>query len=89
MFSYQGHRCWPPLWTNNSGKRLTGEIGILDSIFGGHAGTHLFHIVIEHDQESYAGTLVFDSSEFCTAIAQLLRSNLRRSIQEIGAIEIS
>ena len=88
LLSYQGARCWPPIWTNTRGARLAGEIGILQSVFGGRAGSHMFHLVIDYNNEPYAGTLIFDSTEFCKHMAQLLRLNLRRSIEEIGALDL-
>ncbi|HEY2987585.1 MAG TPA: hypothetical protein VGL11_07655 [Candidatus Binatia bacterium] len=83
---------WPPTWTWIGGKDNThpkGEIGILEALVPSavYPLSRLF-LVIEHGTAVYMGALLFDDSAFCRQLQDLLQSQTRRSIQEIGDLEV-
>jgi len=94
LMSYRGVRNWPPVWVGIAGekrRRPSGEIGILREVRYGRdpLGRSRLHLLITHKQSPYLGTLLFDDRAFCLQIYQVLTNNCRKSIHQIGAIDLS
>ena len=45
-------------------------------------------MVIDYEGDAYIGALVFESHAFCKQVVDLLNVHLKRSIHEIGDLEI-
>jgi hypothetical protein len=89
--SYRGIRNWPPAWTqeNRGGmKTLSGEIGVLKYVHARSTPANKCVLVIEHENQSYVGTLLFDSLSFCSQLCALLKEQIGRSIQQIGDLNL-
>jgi hypothetical protein len=56
-----------------------------------HAGgaSNTCHLVIEHENQNYNGSLVFDNGSFCRQIVELLKQYRGRSIKEIGDLQVN
>lgn len=90
--SCRGISNWPPVWTQtkkDSVKTVRGEVGDLLYVHSNPLMSSRCFLVIEHDGETYVGTLIFENQEFCKQVTVLLQSQLRRSIQDIGALDLS
>jgi hypothetical protein len=46
-------------------------------------------LVIEHENEHFVGSLIFDDVTFCWEIAMLLQNHIGHSIEEIGSLEVA
>jgi hypothetical protein len=90
---YRGLPSWPPLWSDGrkqGGKTFRGEVGILRAVhFSNKSRTKKLFLVIEHETEHFVGTLVFDDPAFCRRIADLLHTQIGRSIKVIGDLDVS
>jgi hypothetical protein len=74
---------------NNRGvKILKGEVGVLIYVHAGGA-SNTCYLVIEHENQNYNGSLVFDDARSCRQIIDLLQQHLGRSIKEIGDLDVS
>jgi hypothetical protein len=81
---------WPPLWTQgriDGVKAVSGEVGLLIFVHAA-ADSRKCYLVIEYENESYTGTLLFDEPGLCRQVANLLQHHLGRSIEEIGDLDI-
>jgi hypothetical protein len=90
--SCRGTHNWPPVWTcakKNGGKTATGEIGVLTYVYANTRVSDKCYLVIEHNKENYIGCLTFDDRPFCAQISLLLRSQIGRTIQAIGDLDLS
>src|SRR5262245_34511042 len=92
---HRGIRSWPPIWTprgpsnSSAGKGLRGEVGVLKRVLRHRAMPNACFLIIEHEGESWIGTLMIDDREFCAQIAEILQSHVGHSIKEIGGIDLS
>ena len=90
LMTHGGAQSWPPVWiqTRPAGviKRY-GEIGVLTYVRGG-ASTKCF-LVIDHENQSYLGTLILDDLPFCAQVAKLLEEQIGKRIVHIGSLDIS
>ena len=93
LMSYGGVRNWPPVWVGIAGekRRPRGEIGILREVRYARVSLRRsrLHLVIGYRQSYYMGTLLFGDRAFCLQIYQILTNNCGKSIQQIGAIDLS
>ena len=90
--SYCGVPNWPPVWTQarkKGVKTLKGEVGILTNAHCNPLSSNMCFLVINHEGESYVGSLMFDNHPFCKLVEQLLISHLNRPIKEIGDVDVS
>jgi len=89
---YQDVRSWPPIWIQTGDglgvKRLEGEVGVLKRVMCDKAMPNQCFLIIEHEGESWMGTLLIDDWEFCAQIAEILQSYVGHSIEEIGGIDL-
>ena len=93
LMSYRAtRRSWPPTWTQsvalNRVRTLRGEIGVLKHVIKPDAVPNKCFLVIEHAGERWVGCLLIEESVFCEQIYDLLRTQLGRSIKEIGDIDL-
>ena len=89
--SYRGIPNWPPVWTQmriGGVKIMKGEVGVLIYVHMGGA-TNTCYLVIEHENQNYSGSLVFDDGPFCRQIVDLLQQYRGRSVKEIGDLQVS
>jgi hypothetical protein len=92
LMSYRGIPNWPPVWTRTERqvvKTLKGEVGLLTYVHSNPMVSSKCYLVIEYEDETYVGTLIFDTHDFCKLVSQLLTFNLRRPIREIGDLDLS
>jgi len=69
-------------------KILKGEVGVLIYVHAGGA-VNTSYLVIEHENQNYSGSLVFDEGPFCRQIVDLLQQYCGRSVKEIGDLQVS
>ena len=89
--SYHGIPNWPPVWTQmrfGDVKIVKGEVGVLIYVHAGGA-VNTSYLVIEHENQNYSGSLVFDDGPFCRQIVDLLQRYCGRSVKEIGDLQVS
>lgn len=94
LMSYKGSPNWPPAWVWIGGdekvKRVSGEIGILlDVVFPRGEPYNRCYLIIQQEHAVYIGTLLFDDVSFCRKIFGILQGCSRRSIQQIGGLDVS
>ena len=84
-------RNWPPVWSAIAGevRAITGEIGVLKSVTYRDLYPRRCHLTIEHEGENFIGTLLFDDPSVCWLIRNILEKHTRRSIKDIGSLDIS
>ena len=51
--------------------------------------TNRLFLLIRHEGFRYMGTMAFDDPAFCYELYRLLKSQVGRSIKEIGALDLS
>jgi hypothetical protein len=83
-----GVKAWPPVWITASGKTTTGEIGILQDVAISLLIETTLFLFIDYQDSRYGGSLSFDDSISCQKIYDRLKSNVGRSIREIGDLEL-
>jgi hypothetical protein len=94
LMSFHGVSNWPPVWTPRTlrgvkPKIVRDEVGILRYIHTYDQESNKCYLVIEHEGELYAGTLLFDDETFCHQVTALLRQYIGRPIEEIGGLDVS
>ena len=90
--TYQGRPIWPPVWNKSkaAAPEITGEVGVLRFVYAHPEMSTKCYIVIEHGGEKYVGSLTFDRDKsLFRPVVRLLRSNLGRSIKDIGRMDIA
>ena len=90
--SYRGVSNWPPVWTQTRSddvKTMSGEVGTLIYVHSNPLMPRKCFLVMEHDEQTYVGTLIFDNDAFCRQIDILLQGHLKRSIRDIGDLDLS
>jgi hypothetical protein len=92
MTRRSGMKTWPPLWSSTGQDRKDwprGEVGTLREAWL-HDGldTCLF-LFIDYNGLRYFGSMYFDDVAFCYEVDALLKSNLDRSIKEIGDLDVT
>lgn len=89
---YRRARNWPPVWSltgSQTSTGIAGEIGVLKEVKYDARYNYRCHLYIEHEGQRFIGTLLFDDSNFCWLIYNVLKSHTRRWIKDIGALDIS
>jgi hypothetical protein len=81
---------WPPMWTTRLDKndKPSGEIGILEKPLRPEMFTNRLFLVMQHEGFRYMGTMAFDDPAFCYELYRLLKSQVGRSIKDIGNIDL-
>jgi hypothetical protein len=92
LMSHRGVPNWPPIWTHGQGKRVKivrGEVGVLRLVCSNPSYCTRCYLIIDYEGQKYVGTLIFDSKKFCQQITEFLKLNIRKTIIEIGDLDIS
>jgi hypothetical protein len=92
LMTYHGVSNWPPIWTQcttKNNKIIRDEVGILRYLYAYESSSNKCYLIIEHEEEHYIGTLLFDDATFCRQITSLLRQHIGRPIEEIGDLNLS
>jgi hypothetical protein len=82
---------WPPVWTlsrKEQVKTIRGEFGTLVYVYANDLVSNKVYLVIDYQQESYVGCLVFEDRAFCAQIIKVLRQQIGRAVSEIGELEL-
>ena len=99
LMTYHGIRSWPPVWTlirGNERERPKGEVGVLKEIHvsaippaaNATRSYNRIFLFIELDGQGYLGCLVLEDYAFCQELAKVLRQHFRRTIEEIGSLDL-
>jgi hypothetical protein len=92
LMSYRHSKNWPPVWTRARGdvvKTVAGEVGVLSFVHSNERLASRCYLVMDHEGETYVGTLLFDDHAFCEQVTNLLRLYVNRSIKDIGDLDLS
>jgi hypothetical protein len=92
LMSYRGFSTWPPVWTQTGSgpvKTLFGEIGVLRYAYSSLQPFSQCTLLIDYENQRFAGVLLFDNPDFCVQICNLLQANANRSIEEIADLDLS
>ncbi len=93
LMTYRGIRSWPPVWTWVGGAdntRPEGEVGVLTEAKASRIEPpDRMFLYMEHQNASYIGCLLVDDQTFCRQICALLQNWCGRSIEDIGACDLS
>jgi hypothetical protein len=90
--SHRGVPSWPPVWTRSrthGAKIVTGEIGVLTYVYSNRRVSNKCFLVIDHEQETYVGSLVCRDRSVCAEIADFLRHHIGTGLREIGDMDLS
>ncbi len=86
-----GIKTWPPPWSSTRRDEKdwpTGEDVTLQQAWLHDGSDICIFLFIEHNGHQYIGSLYFDDLASCYEVDGLLKSNLGRSIKEIGDLEV-
>jgi hypothetical protein len=92
MTRKSGFCSWPPAWTttrHDKNDKLTGEVGTLQQVLTSYLTDTKLFMFIDYQGFRYLGLMAFDDTKFCAAIYTLLKSNVGRSIKDIGDLDLS
>ena len=92
MTRRSGAKTWPPQWSSTRRDEKDwpkGEVGTLRQAWLHDGLDSCIFLFIEHNGHQYIGSMYFDNPRFCYDIDAVLKSNLGRSIKEIGDLEMS
>jgi hypothetical protein len=92
LMSYRGVKNWPPIWIpvdRQNVRVISGEVGILRHAQHDARYPARCKLIVEHEQEAFAGTLQFDDIAFCWLITNVLKNHVRRLIKDIGNLDLS
>ena len=91
--SHGGVRNWPSAWLWRAGSddsRPYGEVGMLREVILSEIDPpDRCFMIMQHMEAEYIGCLLFENSDFCRAIYEILREYCGNPIHEIGDIELS
>ncbi|HEX2933452.1 MAG TPA: hypothetical protein VHV54_27230 [Candidatus Binatia bacterium] len=69
---------------------LRGEVGLLTEALLSQVDPYTkCYLVMEFEDESYMGTLIFEDATFCRQIYELLQKHIGEPIKEIGDLDVS
>jgi hypothetical protein len=90
--SYRDVPNWPPAWINvnlQGDKTIRGEIGILTHVIADIMNPrYRIHLIVEHQEGRYMGSLLFDDEPFARQIHEILSANRGSPIDRIGDLEV-
>jgi hypothetical protein len=92
MTRKSGVKAWPPTWTTrqpNNKQKPRGEIGTLEQALMTEWFNNKIFVFVQYQDFRYMGLIQFDNPEFCYEIFSLLKTQLGRSIKDIGALDLS
>ena len=84
---------WPPVWVRrgeHAEETLRGEIGTLKEVRASILKPYQrCFLIMEHGGAEYVGCLLFRDHAVCQRLYELLLRHQGRSLEEIGAIDVS
>ena len=92
LMSYRGSKNWPPVWTRARGnvvKTVTGEVGILTYVHSNAQSSSRCYLIMDYEDETYVGTLIFGDQAFCKQVTDLLKLHLKRPVKDLGELNMS
>jgi len=93
LMSHGGVRNWPPAWLWRAGSddsRPYGEVGMLREVILSEIDPpDRCFMIMQHMGAEYIGCLLFENSDFCRKIYEILCEYCGNPINEIGDIELS
>jgi hypothetical protein len=92
LLRYRGIPSWPPVWTQKRAdtvRTLRGEVGTLQYVHARPDLSSQCFLVIDYEGESYVGCLLMENNGAARTLARIFTSNLKRSIKDIGDLEVS
>jgi hypothetical protein len=92
MTRKSGFASWPPKWTTphwDEDDEPVGEVGILDDVDIHILIDNKIFLFMQYRSYRYMGVMTFDDLAFCRAMFLLLKSNVGRTIEEIGNLDLS
>src|SRR6185503_10460911 len=92
LMSYRQLKNWPPVWTrarDKMVKTVVGEVGVLSYVHSNATLSSRCYLVMDYEDETYVGTLLFDDHAFCEQVGNFLRLHVNRSIKDIGDLDLS
>ena len=90
--SYRGIPNWPPVWTrtkDENKKIIRGEVGVFTYIYSNPRMSSRCFLIVDHEDETYVGALIFDTHAFCKQVTDLLWCHINQPIKTIGDLELS
>ena len=91
VMSYGGINIWPPIWKpakQGSLNTVKGEVGVLAYAHANPNVSGKCYLVMEYEDETYVGTLTFESQAFCRKVSDFLNQHPKKPIKEIGDLEL-
>jgi hypothetical protein len=92
LLTYHGLPSWPPIWTRTraeTARTVRGEVGTLQYVYASPDLSSKCFLVIDYQGQSYVGTLLMESHGAARTLARIFTSNLKRSIKDIGDLDMS
>jgi hypothetical protein len=92
MTRKSGVKAWPPTWTTtrpHKKNKPSGEIGTLEQALMTDWFDNKIFVFVQHQGFRYMGLMQFDDPKFCHEMFGLLKTNLGRSIKDIGGLDLS
>ena len=87
-----GYPSWPPKWTtthHDKDDKTIGEVGTLESVMMSNLIDNKIFLFMHCEGLRYMGFMGFDDLSFCDQIYKLIKSQVSRSIKEIGDLDLS
>ena len=97
LMSYRGMSNWPPHWLprkDSGGEQFSGELGVLVEVVLSCSGIYsrqlsqLF-LFMEHHDKGYVAAVLFSDATFCRQVGELMKKHYGRTLEEIGALDVS
>ncbi len=92
MTRRSGVKTWPPRRSSTGRDKKdwpTGEVGTLQQAWLHEGLDTCIFLFIEYNGFQFTSSMYFDDLGFCYEIDTILKSNLGRSIKEIGDLDVS
>jgi hypothetical protein len=96
LLHYLGMRNWPPRWHSrqDGGETFSGELGVLTNVVAcrrvpGLMQLPQLHLYMTEDGTPYIATVLFSDATFCAGLGDLLKSHYGRTLEGIGALDVS
>lgn len=92
LLSYRGVSSWPPVWVGKDARRLkppkSEEAILKDVVSSKTAPFTRCYLMIEHEEEEYLGSVLFDDHFACRQIYRLLLNHRGEPIRKVGEIDV-
>ena len=84
---------WPPSWVLTYGpgpnRFVSGEIGVLESVFLSKVLVHKVHLLIHTEEGNiYIGNIIFENADSAKAVFEFLYGHRGNRLAAIGSIDV-